>query len=87
MLVAELLRAHGFSAVTARDAGLLGKDDVDQLRYAVRQARTILTHNRDDFQNLAEDYFATGKMHYASFCRDAALHLRLYAACCLSSIV
>lgn len=64
VLVAELLRAHGFSAVTARDAGLLGKDDVDQLAYAVSHARAIVTHNRADFEDLAKGYFAAGQPHY-----------------------
>ena len=34
VLVAELLRAHGFVAVTASEAGQLGKSDADQLAYA-----------------------------------------------------
>jgi predicted nuclease of predicted toxin-antitoxin system len=64
VLVAELLRAHGFVALTAREAGQLGKDDVDQLAYAVSQSRALLMHNRTDFENLAQDYFAAGKPHY-----------------------
>jgi hypothetical protein len=30
----------------------------------VSQQRAILTHNRDDYAQLAQDYFATGKKHY-----------------------
>ncbi len=32
--------------------------------YAVRQQRVLLTHNRDDFARLAQEYFAAGNKHY-----------------------
>ncbi len=35
VLVADLLRARGFIAVTTRDAGNLGTSDSNQLSYAV----------------------------------------------------
>jgi ATP-dependent protease Clp ATPase subunit len=34
VVVAELLRAHGFKAETAREAGQLSKKDHEQLSYA-----------------------------------------------------
>lgn len=64
VLIAELLRSHGFVALTARDTGMLGQDDDDHLEYAVGQSKAVLTHNRVDFENLAKDYVATGRMHY-----------------------
>ena len=64
VLVAEVLRARGFTALTTREAGQLQNTDVDQLAYAVSQHRTFLTHNRADFEALAKDYFATGQTHY-----------------------
>lgn len=64
MLVAALLRAHGFVGITAHAAGQKGKDDEGQLEYAVSLQRTILTHNRNDFAQLAQSYFASGKKHY-----------------------
>lgn len=36
VLVADLLKARGFDALTARDAGQLQASDEDQLAYAVR---------------------------------------------------
>jgi hypothetical protein len=39
------------------------KKDAEQLVYAVNQGRTLLTHNRIDFETLAKEYFAAGKIH------------------------
>jgi Domain of unknown function (DUF5615) len=64
VLVAELLRSHGFDALTAREADQLGKSDEEQLAYAVSQSRAVLNHNRTDFEGLAQQYFATERMHY-----------------------
>lgn len=63
VLVAELLRAHGFSATTAVQAGQLHKEDQEQLKYAVIHRKTLLTHNRADFEALAVSYFAEGEIH------------------------
>lgn len=63
VLVAELLRAYGFSVRTARDAERLQISDAEQLAYAVRQGKAFLTHNRADFEKLARDYFASGQHH------------------------
>ena len=64
VLVAELLRARGFTVVTARDAGQLERSDAEQLAYAVSQSKTLLTHNRVDFEELARRYFEAGQSHY-----------------------
>lgn len=61
VLVADLLRARGFVAVTTRDAGQLGSSDQEQLAYAASQAKTFLTHNRADFEALARAYTAQEK--------------------------
>ena len=34
------------------------------MAYAVRQQKTLLTHNRADFEALAQRYFAAGQTHY-----------------------
>ena len=53
VLVASLLRARGFVAVTTLEAGRLGQSDAGQLEYAVEQRKVLLTHNRADFEALA----------------------------------
>ncbi len=64
VLIAELLKARGFSALTTRDANLLGADDEQQLAYAVSESKTFLTHNRADFEALVQQYFENGTHHY-----------------------
>jgi hypothetical protein len=60
VLVADLLKARGSIATTARDAGNLQASDADQLAFAVSQQETLLTHNRADSEALARGYFETG---------------------------
>ena len=67
VLVAGLLRARGFGVQTTREAGRTGARDDEQLAYAVGRRRALLTHNRDDFARLAEEYFAGGRKHYGLF--------------------
>ena len=57
IVVADLLRARGFIAITTREAGQLGNSDADQLAYTFSQKMTLLTHNRIDFEKLAKQYF------------------------------
>ncbi len=45
VLVATLLRAHGFVALTTEEAAQRGNTDAEQLAYAVSQGMAVLTHN------------------------------------------
>ncbi len=63
VLVADLVQARGLIALTACAAGQLHASDAAQLAYAVSQHKTLLTHNRADFEALAHIYFATGQPH------------------------
>ena len=63
ILVAELLKAYGFSATTTLDAGQLQRSDAEQLAFAASQCKALLTHNRADFEQLAEQYFAESRQH------------------------
>ncbi len=64
VLIADLLQSRGFDAITARDAGQLHATDAEQLTYAVSQSRTLVTHNRTDFEELVQRYFNSGQTHY-----------------------
>lgn len=64
VLIAELLRVRGFMAQTTQEVGRKTTGDEEQLEYAVSQQSALLTHNRDDFARLAEEYFAAGRKHY-----------------------
>jgi hypothetical protein len=63
VLIAELIRARGFSAVTTVEAGNLGRNDLAQLKFAADNQRVFLTHNRVDFEKLAVEYFEQGHQH------------------------
>jgi predicted nuclease of predicted toxin-antitoxin system len=63
VLIAKIVRSHGFKTVTTRDVERRGVSDPEQLRYASENGYAILTHNRVDFEELAKDYFASGKTH------------------------
>lgn len=64
VLIADLIRSQGFTATTTTEAGRKGKSDPEQLEYAVSQQFAILTHNRLDFEELAQEYFDNGLTHY-----------------------
>jgi hypothetical protein len=64
VLIADLLQARGFKATTTQEAGQLGSGDEEQLGYAVKQKNAFFTHNRNDFERIAEEYFAAGKEHH-----------------------
>jgi hypothetical protein len=63
VLIAQLLRARRFVVVTTQEVGQLQNSDAEQLAYAVSQHKTLLTHNRVDFEVLAQTYFAAGQPH------------------------
>ena len=63
VLVAELIRARGLHVLTTQEAGRAGQDDESQLDYAAQQGRSILTHNRADFEELNRHYVPAGRRH------------------------
>ena len=63
VLIAQLIRARGFAVVTTQEAGQLRNSDAEQLAYAVNQHKALLTHNRVDFETLAQTYLTTGQTH------------------------
>ena len=63
VLVADLLRGRRFSAITTYDEGRLGASDAELLAHAVALGRTLLAHNRSDFEALAERYRADERNH------------------------
>lgn len=66
--VAEILRGYGYDVRTARDEGMLGTNDAEQLAYAAERGLVFVTHNRTDFERLAVQYFEDGRMHKGIIC-------------------
>jgi kynurenine formamidase len=64
VLVAKLVRARGFDAATTQESDQIGNTDQQQLNYATEHHKTLLTHNRVDFENLARDYVLNGRSHH-----------------------
>lgn len=64
VLVADLVQARGFQATTTQEARQMSKSDAEQFAYAVSQQKTMLTHNRIDFEALAQTYFTAGQAHH-----------------------
>jgi Domain of unknown function (DUF5615) len=62
VFIAQLIRARGF-VVTTQEAGQLRNSDAEQLAYAVSQHKTLLIHNRVDFEALAQTYVAASQPH------------------------
>lgn len=63
VLLARLLRARGYAVTTTQEAGNLGTSDDQQLAYARAHGMALLTHNRADFERLAQDHFQRGEEH------------------------
>jgi hypothetical protein len=64
VLVAELLRARGFSADTTQEAGCTGQTNREQLAHAVEHERALLPHNRPDFETLHREYVGEERAHH-----------------------
>jgi hypothetical protein len=62
-LIATLVRSRGLAARTTLEAGRLGRSDAEQLAFAAEEKLAILTHNRADFEKLAEEYFTQTRSH------------------------
>lgn len=64
VLIAELVRLQKFRALTVTEAGRKGKSDAEQLKFATENSYAVLTHNRVDFEKLAQKYFFGNLTHY-----------------------
>jgi len=63
VLLATLLKSQNWSARTVKDEGREGIADPQQLEFAAKNQMTILTHNRNDYEELAAQWLAEGRMH------------------------
>jgi hypothetical protein len=63
ILLAQLLRPHGFDVLTTRDAKNLGRSDAAQLHFATEHQLTMFTHNRCDYERLHETALREQRPH------------------------
>lgn len=64
VLIADLLRPRRFAVTTTHEVKRNERTDAQQLEFAVANQKTLLTHNRQDFEQLAREYFEAERMHY-----------------------
>jgi hypothetical protein len=64
VLLCLLLKARGIPCSTAREQGMLQKEDEEQLEFAVSLQSTLITHNRRDFEDLYTEYLEQGRNHF-----------------------
>jgi hypothetical protein len=61
--LAGILRASGFDAVSATEAGRLSEPDPTHLEWCHKHGRAIATFNTRDFCALHKDWLVAGKRH------------------------
>lgn len=61
--IVRSLSNRGFDTLHSVEAGMAGKSDDEQPRFASTRGSTIVTHNRTDFEKLHIRCLAEGKGH------------------------
>ncbi len=61
--LAVSLRSRGYDVVSAHEINMRGKTDKEQLEYAIKHNRVILTRNIKHFVNLQREYYKKGLSH------------------------
>lgn len=69
-LLAETLRQRGFDARHVAELKRSGFSDAEQLDFAVKQRRALLTHNIRDFLLLDREYRRRKGTHYGILVSD-----------------
>ena len=62
-ILARILSSREFDVLTARDARMLGRNDPEQLRFATRCERCLVTQNAADFVPLHAAFIRDGHEH------------------------
>jgi predicted nuclease of predicted toxin-antitoxin system len=78
--LAVALQERGHDVVHVRDLRLLGADDATVLAAAVRERRTVLTHDIADFLALARDGAERGDRHFGILLTRADSFRRLLSS-------
>lgn len=61
--LAVSLRSRGYDVVSAHEINMRGKTDKEQLEYAIKYNRVILTGNIKHFVNLQREFYKKGLSH------------------------
>lgn len=63
VIVAKIIRAHGFKVVCASEVRECGRSDEEQLKYATKNSYILVTHNIRDFIRLHRDSLKKRSRH------------------------
>jgi predicted nuclease of predicted toxin-antitoxin system len=66
--VAAGLRNRGIDVTTSTDAALVGASDLEQIAYALREGRVLVTHDADHLQHASSGAEHSG----IAFCRQGS---------------
>lgn len=58
-----MLRSHGYDCEAVSELNRKGLPDEQQLEFAASQERLTITHNREDFSEIASDWNKVQKSH------------------------
>lgn len=61
--LAMAARRAGFDVLTTTEAGMEGQDDEDQLAFATREQRIVVTANRRDYARLNAAWLRANRSH------------------------
>ena len=62
-ILAQVLRSRGYDVISAREIGMEGRSDREQLAWAAEHRRTLLSFNVRHYAELADVYYREGKSH------------------------
>lgn len=68
--IAIVLRSKGFDVISAHEVNMRGKTDKEQLEYALKYDRVILTRNIKHFIVLQKEYYKNGLSHHGILVTD-----------------